>query len=144
MVYGFSLLITFLFFVTTHTTITAMLYSYIGLLYGPILSCVHLFQCRCAFHIFSQDWCVNLGRPLNHCRGTFPLAASLLLACSFVTLITYSLLNFLGRASVPNTRPGKDEMAIANYTQPYTTCQQKLIITSADAFHVDQYKLINQ
>ena len=28
----------------------------------------------------------------------------------------YCLLNFLGRASVPRIRPGKDEMATASYT----------------------------
>ena len=89
---------------------------------GPILSWVHLFQWRWLFHIFSQDWSVNLGRPLNHWRGTLPLIASLRRACSLVTFIIYSLLNFLGLASVPNTLPGNDEIATASCKQYNTRC----------------------
>lgn len=57
---------------------------------------------------------MSLGLPLNHCRGTLPLSASLRRACSFVTSTMYCLLNFLGRASVPRIRPGKDDMATAS------------------------------
>lgn len=57
---------------------------------------------------------MSLGLPLNHCRGTLPLSASLRLACSFVTSIMYCLLNFLGRASVPRIRPGKEAIATAS------------------------------
>lgn len=52
----------------------------------------HLFQCRWSSHIFSQEWSVRRGRPLNQAVGTCPRSACRRLAASSVHDRMYSRL----------------------------------------------------